>query len=870
MTPHHTNPTKPRIGRQGDESQAFAPYNFVPLPDQVTQASANLGHSRYAAEGMSGWFDCELTTLSPTYIRGMLTSTEFAEFGDKKVDQLTLAQKEAASGFFSTSKKEGETNAMPSIPGSSLRGMLRSVVEVITFSRMRWVAKQPVFTFRAVAAQREDPLREPYSKVLGAFGANVRAGYLKQQRDNQGKETWYVEPATLPRELGLPEQGGYLKISERALPSGEFPGLARFDDFSRYTPGYFPVSLDAGTKQGAKGKYAAVTAIGKPERKYPYEGTLVCSGNMLETGSGSRRSPRKKHAVVLYRKKNAPLLKIADQAVQDYKMGLSTFATGLEAWGGEHGVLKSGAPVFYVEPGMGKEISYFGHSPNFRIPAIQPGSNHAATPLDHIPTHTIDPSNPDMVDNIFGWVKDEFSPADQHAGHVSFEDAHFLENQQDPRYSTESLIPHVLSGPKVTTFQHYLVQDRTLGADPDDKKSTAHYGTAPGKTQIRGSKFYWVKGRDPEIRASLKELGESIGAKNGPPAYKHESQLTRIRPLRAGVSFHFRIHFSNLQKEELGALCWALSLPGQRGKQYVYRLGMGKPLGMGAVKVTPRLVTIDRKQRYASLFDGKGQWQSAASAAEMDDYIKTFEAFLAEQGVINEKSLAGNARIKDLLTMLEWREGSAEWNKWTRYMEIEHEPGKINEYKERPVLPTPGGVVDLFNNKKPGQAAQAGSENRPAKATEPKQPLEIKPGMQLLATVDMVENEKTIYLKFDGHPENKIGLLNQAPGQPVLLKEGQKIRVEVLKVVDDGDEQLVECVQVTSHTPEGYQSGVVLDFGGPDAPYGHIQSDHDGKEVFVHQDQAVDLPLTAGMRVVYKPVKGKKGRTDAMDVRLAE
>jgi hypothetical protein len=58
---------------------------------------------------------------------------------------------------------------------------------------------------------------------------------------------------------------------------------------------------------------------------------------------------------------------------------------------------------------------------------------------------------------------------------------------------------------------------------------------------------------------------------------------------------------------------------------------------------------------------------------------------LPEQG----KRFAARDRMRSLLTMLAWRADDPEWTDATRYMEIEHGPRKVNEYKERPVLPDP-------------------------------------------------------------------------------------------------------------------------------------------------------------------------------------
>ena len=66
--PSHKNPIPP-------DRTAFAPYNFVPLPDTVVPAEQQPDHDKY--EGLTGHFLVRLTTQSPTYIRGLLTIPEY-------------------------------------------------------------------------------------------------------------------------------------------------------------------------------------------------------------------------------------------------------------------------------------------------------------------------------------------------------------------------------------------------------------------------------------------------------------------------------------------------------------------------------------------------------------------------------------------------------------------------------------------------------------------------------------------------------------------------------------------------------------------------------------------------------------------------
>jgi CRISPR-associated protein (TIGR03986 family) len=316
MALKHTNPTKPRWNQKDRvEAQAVAPYNFIPLPEKMVEAQPPLEHDSYQPEPVAytGWIACELETCSPTYIRGMLTEKEFADFGQAGPDQLTEAQKEAMAGFFGLEKD------VPLIPGSSLRGMIRQIVEIVGHGRMRYVSPTPTFTYRAVAAQADDPLRDPYREVVGAFARNVRAGFLRKVGDK-----WEIEPAALPSSLNLSERGSFLKVKEHNISGKAIPNLLRFNS-PNYRPQYHPVSFDVETRRGKQGPYAAVTSIGSRQDGYQYEGVLVCSGNMMESNQKGQKSPRKNHALILAKDIRARSLKIDPQAVQDYRNGLTPF-----------------------------------------------------------------------------------------------------------------------------------------------------------------------------------------------------------------------------------------------------------------------------------------------------------------------------------------------------------------------------------------------------------------------------------------------------------------------------------------------------------------------------------------------------------------
>lgn len=677
--PQQSNPTSAK-------RTARAPYNFVPLPEQVVyaeQPAAHLPtHDRYHPERLSGRIECSLITRSPIYTRRAV-SPEWWQIWAKEMDRLHLdeaAAKEYAA-FFHLDQLD-----QPVIPGSSLRGMVRSVMEIIASGHVRWVADQPTFTYRAVAAARTDPLREPYEQVIGRFSRNVKAGYLVQ---NSRNGEWAIQPAFTLKELGYGDDtSGYLRIKEDDIERNTISGFRRLNS-PNYRPGFYPVRFNLEKAKGGA-RATQLRTYRDEDRDRRFAGVLVCSGNMLETGKSDQKSPRRRHTLMLaptadQGSRRVRPIPISAQAVKDYLAGLTDFQREkLTDWNkdGDWGCLGDGKPVFYVTGKvtnalgqLEETVLYFGHTPNFRIPARLnvSGEQRASTPLDFVPADLRKPDDePDLVEAIFGWVKEPKQPGkEQRAGRVFFSDARLVQAEDGLWLQEEPIALHTLSTPKPTTFQHYLTQDRGRRHDPDQPASLAHYGTSPQETEIRGYKRYWHKGDSPDLAATDKEQ-------------QHPDQLTRVRPLKPGVQFRFTIRFENLSQVELGVLLWVLALPGEPDKRYCHKLGMGKPLGMGAIEVTPTLYIDQRQERYTQLLAGN-TWHQPSTATEFQPYLESFETY-QRQNLALRGPLIEQVRIKTLLALLEWREGGPEWQDRTRYLEIERGLNKENEYKERPVL----------------------------------------------------------------------------------------------------------------------------------------------------------------------------------------
>lgn len=639
--------------------QALAPYNFVELPDQVVQAQPIPDGDRYHPDRYTGKIECILTTESPLYIRCGLTLNEFKQCKEAK---------DLPDFFYIFDKLK------PVIPGSSIRGMLRTLVEILSFGKIDRVSGKQKFFFRAVAAKKDDPLAKPYKACL----KNVRAGYLVKRNDG-----WYIRPAQLI------DNDSFVWIKERKVIDN-FPNFIPMTE-ANYRPQYIQ-NVGFGDIVTKNNRRFARQISPKPDEQ-KYIGVLVTSGNMAEGSDDPTSTSRKSHCLVREPDANAELIKINDAAIQDYCSSLTDFQKQSPPFKEDLGVLENGRCIFYCQPEQqGGEVTLFGQSPNFRIPYSPQKNGRAASAEDFIPESLKDSKTIDFADAIFGFVRDEKQKEDSTqavSSRVFISDAVCQQtNGEDIWLSTRPIVPKILAGPKPNTFQHYLVQTKA------DKPDLKHYGSAPGKeTVIRGHKLYWHK-KKPTITL---ENPEKVS----------DTQKTQIKPIKPGVSFQFTIHFENLRDVELGALLWVLDLA--QDEQYRLSLGMGKPLGMGAIKIAYKLYLNQRKQRHEKLFADE-QWFTGYSAApdSSEPYIEAFDAYIRQAIGATESSLKDVRRIKMLLAMLSWTEAPP--SEQTRYLEIECDPKKTtctvqpkpgkptaNEYADRPVLPTSLQVIGWEN-----------------------------------------------------------------------------------------------------------------------------------------------------------------------------
>ncbi|NJO82641.1 MAG: TIGR03986 family CRISPR-associated RAMP protein [Blastochloris sp.] len=449
----------------------------------------------------------------------------------------------------------------------------------------------------------------------------------------------------------------------------------------------------------------------------------------------------------------------------------------------------------------GDTLIFFGHTMLFRVP-------YANTPYDLVPK-SLRSDTLDMAEALFGFVRDGVvqEGSDQiRAGRVFMSDA---QPSEYTRLDSQAITPRILSGPKPTTFQHYLVQEE------DAKESLKHYADqTPQDTVIRGHKLYWHKGD-----VGRDDIVDSDFARLSPTKQREDTQHTQFKPLAAGSRFRFEIRYENLSKVELGALLWVLDLTddSRQDRPYRLKLGMGKPLGMGSIRLSYEIHELNPADRYTTLL-AENMWKTGEAPLDrvvVDECIRDFSVHVLErcnEPTSTPEKLHGLLRIQMLLAMLSWP-GPQPVEQFTRYMEIErNKTPRIgldkNEYKQRPVLPDPLQVLNQSEGREVIRR-QVANTLRDRQSTAPRP---NTPQPQRQATLPKVGDvftrpvlkvyDQYVVIEVPGFKRNQVeARLTNADMDGKRFVQGNVARVEVIAVSEPKAGRYIIDVKVAPRNP---------------------------------------------------------------------
>lgn len=610
---------------------ARAPYNFVPLNKEIIKGQETASFDDFHNDRCSGFIDLNITALTDIFIRGELEK------------------------FFMI-------NNQFAIPGSSLRGLIRSLTEIVSYSGMEFTDKKRKLFFRNIgdAKYKDKFLKTEEVSGRKLVSQNSRAGWLSK----------------VGKKIYLKEAPRFYKVSRRRLEDlgKDKTSTYHFEDI------WFDENRVQPIKNKRIEKYGKIVAnfdlaynIATTVSITPRDG--FTKGTLLITGLFGKN----KH----YQWIIPPPIKEEQYDVTDFFKDYALDENRDENADLLQALNKSkGEPIpcFYIPDDKGKPKAV-GHTGIFRFP-YEHNIGHAIK-QEHIGTF-------DIAQTIFGYASSDEKKESILAGRVYFEDA-IATNIAGKEFGAL----RILSSPKPTSFQLYLEQHPNSHNYKIKDAELHNWDT--GSHVVRGSKLYWHKEtnwRNPKVVVTADTKRElilkALELKN--------EQYTVGEVLKKDSSFNGRIRFENLTRIELGTLLFTLDLQ----PDCAHKLGMGKSLGLGSVKITPSLTLIDRRKRYEELFSDDNTWNIAEKhETDLEQFKNAFAKYIGEktnQSAINSADdyWGKDSRMKELKELLtfEHKTNGVSWENRTRYMLIEHPTNDPkNEYKDRRVLPKPSEVI---------------------------------------------------------------------------------------------------------------------------------------------------------------------------------
>lgn len=512
-----------------------APYNFVPLENRAFYPSwANLISQDIPFEdGVSGSIEYTIEAETPIFVRNGYT--------DRKDPDTKFSQTPNGQYF---------------IPGTSIKGEIRNVLEILSFGKMTQV-QDARFGIR-------DLSNNPEGRFYRQKIQNVHCGWLYKRLAKDGSEEYLINDCGTPGRIApevidehygtaLAAFGQNLALNRQYADNDDEEKLR--SAYNKYE-NILNISLESqdiekrlsGTFSTVPDNYNRIIADFSSNGK---------KGCIVVTGQPSRREPERRrgkyYEFVFFESNTNENEKVESQIIDDFITIHKNNYDYKNIW---KRYLNEGkrVPVFFMRRnGDDGPIDAIGLAYMFRIPT-------ANFIKGAIPIELQSNRRKDLAECIFGTAKESLG---QLKGRVNISLAFACGTPNKC-----GIVTTVLGSPKPSYGPLYA--------------SSGTWNDA--NAQIKGRKRY-------PVRTTLL-----------PPNEGTDSQTCKFIPLDQGTSFKGRIAFHNLKECELGALIAALTFNGH--SECCHSIGEAKPLGYGKVKISiDKLSVISIKDIFAKTDD---------------------------------------------------------------------------------------------------------------------------------------------------------------------------------------------------------------------------------------------------------------------------
>jgi len=547
-----------RLGRE----EFINPYNFIPVENRKPERNNYMNLRRDPRNLLTGWINCRLKTLTPTFIPNTSGGDDLFEKRDIKNQVIK------SYDFYSYKNLEGVTNPDPEepvIPGSEIRGMTRSAYEALTNSCLSTIDDEQKLYKRTTVP----------GKGCGRL--------YKDKKDNK----WYIQEC---------EKVGISFKSTRSDPRN-FSG--------------FMSNLKEGKKVYVKtdSKVKYITRRGHKIYK-----VVIDIKRSPTTGyrlgyfhKGEPFGNRKHHESIFIPKGNKHTMDIEEEAVENLLENFKIYrdnTVNIHKRKGEHSGYE------HIKPGKisdlnGALVYYTKHNNKYYLSPSAIGREVFYTKLTNIigeykPCFNINEFCPACILFCTAGRKDKDCKKkieDAAVSRVRFTDAKITEESKKEKkedyYHDVTILPE-LASPKPSCTEFYL--ERPAQADiwnydyairwerrRDGRLTNKSIDIRNYFPKIHGRKFYWHK----KITAPPQEIRND---EEGKPSDRNVA----VRALKKDNTFEFKVYFNDITENELKKIIWTLEIGGKTAN--AHKIGMGKPLGLGSVKVEVSGVTIRKIQ----------------------------------------------------------------------------------------------------------------------------------------------------------------------------------------------------------------------------------------------------------------------------------
>ncbi len=626
-------------------SDFLNPYNFVrwlepPTPQTPEQhllwRCPPPPHDRYI--GLSGRIRCTLTTKTPLFV----SEGQPVEH-DKEKDHSTYA-------FL-------EVDGQPVIPGTGLRGAIRSVFEAVTNSRLGVFDGETPLTYRMSPGSALGLVPGRVEKdSQGNWTLRLLTGH-KKIRDRETYAAWiprypngnilkksdtrkhrhYVSKNTrtaIPKDCGKDGEPCFAAVSQvrnRGFPHYE----AHFIHSNRAEVEKVANQYDAEVLEGYVYRTGLNADVKQYERFFYVKGKPQFAAFERHQDGSYLAFTAYNQLLADYHKRQEEIKNSLTSQSKDSgrKLEPSHFIKSKQPWS-----IDVGSLVYAKLKQRGKH-----HVVEALYPVNISRATYDTPPGVLLPEAFHPPKRMDtlgMASRVFGWVSQDADERREervaYKGRVSFSHATFVDGERLPDMTLS-----ILGTPHPTAVAFYLENSLSKQVAEAKRQDKHGYDTPDENLRLRGRKFY---------------RHHPVWTKQEATTTDKSNQNRTIRgAFDANSKFTFTVDFENFHPLELGALLWTLRLQEGDWRGY-HRVGYGKPLGLGSVQITvDDLQLFDVDHRYLNAdFITQDDTAPLSAHEQADRYIEEFtNAFLAlyapTYGVSSFRTLPN---ISDLCVLL--------------------------------------------------------------------------------------------------------------------------------------------------------------------------------------------------------------------------